>query len=353
MKCELYGSMRGIQRSDFGCVRINSRQVMILGGKMDLTGLRKCEIFDLTSRNWSKGPVLPIEMRFCRATLVGKYVYVCGVYTDFFRLNLEKEDADWRRLPSMTVSGLGCELISDSRYVYRIGDNDTRTTFSRFDTKHNIWESLPSLSQGRAMFGAAISGEDIYAIGGRSGLSGDTILNSVEVYNLKTNEWRSGPKLPRTLFGHSVHVIKNFIFLSGGQLTHSSNPLASMLVLDTSRKEWSPLDVHLPAGVTGHSMLSSGWALILFGGKSDPKCVNKGEINMIKIYRGFLGPSAVYSNLDLSISKEERPLQRTSSVDLSYFNEVGLTKTRRRISLTKSVEKNLSRSRSRLKIVNN
>ena len=72
--------MRGTQMSDFGCVRINSRQVMILGGKMNMRGLRKCEIFDLESRNWSKGPVLPIEMMFCQATLVGKYVHVLLIY---------------------------------------------------------------------------------------------------------------------------------------------------------------------------------------------------------------------------------------------------------------------------------
>ena len=287
MNCELYGSMRGAERSDFGCVKINSHLVMVVGGKINLKGLKACHIFDLKSRRWSKGPSLPIEMMFCRATLVGKYVYICGLYKEFLRMNIEKENVDWQRLPSMKVDGLGCELVSDSRYVYRIGDNNRRTTFSRFDTKDKVWESLPSLSEGRSMFGAAMIGDEIYAIGGRSGLSGDTILNSIEIYNCWTNKWRPGAQLPRSLFGHSVHAIENFVFVSGGQSTYNSNPLASMFVLNVSNQEWSQVDVHLSTGVTGHSMLSLGWKMFIFEGKCASECINKGGIYMIKLTRGF------------------------------------------------------------------
>ena len=350
MKCELYGSMRGTQRSDFGCVMINCHQVMVVGGKNNLRGLKTCDIFDLESKKWSKGPKLPIEMRFCRATLVDKYVYICGLYNDFFRLNVRKVNADWRRLPSLTVDGFGCELVSDSRYVYRIGDTDTRTDFSRFDTKQKIWESLPSLSTGRAMFGAAISGEEIYAIGGKSGLSGDIILDSVEIYNLGTKEWRSGPKLPRTLFGHSVHAITNFLVVSGGQRTHSSNPLGSMIVLDTSRKEWTPIDVHLPAGVTGHSMISSGWELFIFGGQCNPKCTNKGQINMIKIYRGSLSMSKQSASMDLPCCNEERLLRRSPRIELSNYKEESHAKMRTRVSRSKLVSNDLLESASQFKI---
>ena len=298
-----YDSLPNKQRMDFGCVKINDHQIILVAGKRNLSGLKRCDLFDLETRRWSRGPSLPIEMSFCRATLVGEYVYVCGLYKEFYRLNVENLSIGWQRLPAMKVDGLGCELVSDSRYVYRIGDNYKRTTFHRYDTKYNTWETLRSLSEGRDMLGVTIVDGEIYAIGGRSGLSGDTILNSVEIYDPSTNTWRSGPELPRSLFGHSVHAIGTFIFVSGGQRSYSSKPLASMLVLDTFSQEWSPLDIHLPFGTTGHSMISSGWNLFLIGGKSNSNnYMIHEDMIMIKIDPDLHRPKQ--SSMDLSYHKK-------------------------------------------------
>jgi len=293
-------------------VKLNSHQVFVVAGKRNLSGLQRCDIFDLETSRWSRSPDLPIEMKFCRATLVGDYVYVCGYYKEFYRLDIENLTAGWQRLPSLKVDGLGCELVSDSRYIYRIGDNYERTTFHRYDTKYNVWESLPSLSQGRDMFGATIVGGEIYAIGGRSGPSGDTILKSVEIYNSSINSWRSGPELPRSLFGHSIHAIGDFIFVSGGQRSYSSKPLASMLVLDTMRQEWSPLYLHLPFGTVGHSMISSGWNLFLIGGCSNSEHMIHGDIIMIKLDQDLYRPRQSSMDLSLNQKSKVRMRRRTS-----------------------------------------
>lgn len=255
-------------RSNFGSVKINSRQILIIGGKTHLEGLKKCDIWNIETKKWSSGPSLPITMKYCRATLLDEYVYVIGTYAEFYRLKIDQMGFGWQRLPPAKVDGLGCELVSDGNYIYRIGDNMNRTSLHRYDPRRHIWQELPQMENGRDFLGAAIIRRQIYVIGGRTGHSGDQALSSVGIYDITKKQWRPGPELPTMVYGHTAVAIKNFIFVSGGQQSYGSRALTSCYILNIETQHWTQLRTTLPQGFAGHSATANDWDVILIGGTS-------------------------------------------------------------------------------------
>ena len=264
-----HGFMEKGQRKDFGCVKLNSSDVVVLGGKREYEGLQDCDFFNLETKRWSEGPRLPVEMAYCRAVVVDDCVYAIGMYKDFYRMRLDQTHVGWQRLPSLKVDGYGCELVSDKkRYIYLIGDNKTRSCIHMYDTFEDRWRILPVMENGRDLTQAVYVDGEIYVIGGRAGETGETAINDFDIFDTATKTWRMGPEVPKRMYGHSATVVGKFIFVCGGQRYPGSKPSANCFVFDIDCQEWITLETSLPERVTGHSSVSWGMSVFILGGSS-------------------------------------------------------------------------------------
>ena len=71
-------------------------------------------------------------------------------------------------------------------------------TMERFDLAKNVWEEMPSMNSKRAAFGVVAVGNYLYAIGGYNSGSEDGlfyILNTMERFNIATQEWEEMPSM--------------------------------------------------------------------------------------------------------------------------------------------------------------
>lgn len=333
-----WSEMQHSPRKDFGCVKINSSQILLIGGKRNFSGLKRCDIFDVKSKTWSSSHELPFEMTYCRATIVKRYVYVIGNYREFYRMNMDNMKQGWQRMPPLKTDGLGCELVSDDRWIYRIGGNFDRTSMNRYDTLYNHWEILPDMNFGRDYLRAVIMNKLIYVFGGRAGDTGESPLDSVEIYDIERKEWSVGPSIPKKMYGHSAAAVGNRIVVSGGEKRYGSKAIAKSFILDTRKYDWYFLDYDLPQGLCGHSAVTFGIDIFLIGGTD--RC---SEVSGTPIYMTTLDPfqtskcldssnhNSSGSNLGSLITLQETFLSQGKS-KLSFFTKQSSQSQRRRSS---------------------
>jgi hypothetical protein len=126
--------------------------------------------------------------------------------------------------------------------TYNTGKNIVSMTMECYDPKTNKWEYKKPLSRERMVF-AAVTGKDdkIYVFGGAAGMSDDPktpILNTVEVYNPKTDFWSFKKPMPIPRYDHkAVLAADGLIYIMGGAETHD-DVSASVLIYDPEKDIW-------------------------------------------------------------------------------------------------------------------
>jgi large repetitive protein len=79
---------------------------------------------------------------------------------------------------------------------------------------HNTWTSGAALPTAVWGASAAVVKNEIYVVGGEN--ASNTIVADVQVYNPKTNAWSAGVSLPTPLLVPSATVVKNVLYVFGG-----------------------------------------------------------------------------------------------------------------------------------------
>jgi hypothetical protein len=170
----------------------------------------------------------------------------------FRRLNLE-DRTTWEELP-MSRDVQGVALVSDGRYVYRVGGMSARNRpgeehdlhsvadFARFDPETKTWTELAPLPRARSTHDAVIIGQTVYAVGGwtMKGTSEDAAyLDHVAAFDLGHPEqgWRTIPQ-PFRRRALSVAVTEGKLYALGG-LNDAFKVERTVDVYDTATGTWS------------------------------------------------------------------------------------------------------------------
>ncbi|MDG3006221.1 galactose oxidase [Paludisphaera mucosa] len=152
----------------------------------------------------------------------GKWLYIYGGHVGkthsydvnttsrhFRRLNLE-DGRTWEELP-MERDLQGLALLSDGRYLYRLGgmaalnqpgdehDLHSVAEFARFDPEAKAWTAMAPLPEPRSTHDAVVIGRTIYAVGGwnmKGATEESTFLENVAAFNLDKPEdgWKTIPQ---------------------------------------------------------------------------------------------------------------------------------------------------------------
>ena len=100
-----------------------------------------------------------------------------------------------------------------------------------------VWIALAPLQSARQELAVASAGGKVYAIGGISGVS---VLSSVEEYDPGTNRWRFVAPLPEPLHHSAAAVVDDIIYVIGGYRTLSFDATAVVYRYDPRSDLWSP-----------------------------------------------------------------------------------------------------------------
>ena len=100
-----------------------------------------------------------------------------------------------------------------------------------------VWIALAPLQSARQELAVASAGGKVYAIGGISGVS---VLSSVEEFDPSTNRWRFVAPLPEPLHHSAAAVVDDIIYVIGGYRTLSFDATAVVYRYDPRSDLWSP-----------------------------------------------------------------------------------------------------------------
>ena len=105
--------------------------------------------------------------------------------------------------------------------IYAIGgideEHEETNSIECYDSKDNSWTLLPHMTNARRSSTAVAYGNKIYVVGGFDATDDpQQILNSVEVFDIETQEWAFGPSMSTPRSGVKAVVYRQKIFVMGG-----------------------------------------------------------------------------------------------------------------------------------------
>lgn len=255
-------------------------------------------------------------------------------------------DAGWTLLASMPTprSDLASVVLPDDS-VLALGGSDNTSAISdvieQFFPQNNTWSTYPTtLPMPRENYGAAILKGELYVIGGLTKRSPDGATASVDVLNLSTMKWRTGPALPQVLTGHRAVALPNDMgILVIGGFTYT-NPFQmndyhkDTLILTPATGIWRQTTTSLPyrmANIGAVVAPKASRAFVLGGGELMPAYTYVSafdlqteqwqEVGNMTVARSYTAPAIVNMNGTetlLAIGGMDGEFNPTNSVEQAY-----------------------------------
>lgn len=186
------------------------------------------------------------RIRTCEQSLV--LIHQGSSLRPFEIVAYDHKNLRFHQLISDTNGCRDCRIASIDDYIYicRVIDSGGGTLISsllRFDPRHLTLTMLSSGRQPRIDPALVACGRRLYSFGGcvdiPQGACGNTILNSVESYDVGSNLWSILGSLPQRTHSHAAVLAKGLIFISGGITEPSRVVTTDILVYDPATNTYS------------------------------------------------------------------------------------------------------------------
>ena len=269
-------------------------KLFAIGGSDDSS----VEIYDPTTGQWAAGTALPATNYNSTALTVNDSIWLLGGNANGGGgqvLRLAPNSNQWTSLPNMATPRTSSGMVLFDKKVWAIGgaaNGQYLDSVEVFDLASNSWSSGPSLTVPRQHPMAWTAHGKIYVAGGRT--SNWTYYDSIEVFDPTTNQWSIVGNMPekKSMSGHVV--VNGIVYLvagSKGDYNHSDKVFAADIT--------PPMDLYFrDANATGTVSLD----------KLDGAVVSKLEGNV-----SALSPIRTVSAIDHNAQPQanQRILERT------------------------------------------
>ncbi|CRG98645.1 kelch protein, putative [Plasmodium relictum] len=194
-------------RSNFCGICTDDNDLFILGGEGDQSILRSVEYFDSKINAWRSLPPLNCVRHSASATIFQNFIFIIG----------------------------GKDGIGDYGKVHK------SVEMLNLNEKNMKWVMCKPLKQARLGLATIVFKNKIYAIGGSTGVKN---LNSVEIYDLNTNNWIEGPNLNFARSNLVAFIWKNHLVVYGGINKQKGDLINSAEILNEKTSCWIVLNEH-------------------------------------------------------------------------------------------------------------
>ena len=171
------------------------------------------EIYDVGTNTWTPGPAYPLAISFVSGWTQGGFIYGAGgiqsvgsvVSTKTYRLDPANLGAGWvdAAIADLPATRWGAatafyspDVVLVGGYVAGAATANISNTAISYDLPTDSWQMVPNAIGERARFTAAVLGNSLYAVGGRSIASpafvGTNSNQKLTCLNVPTNILSSG-----------------------------------------------------------------------------------------------------------------------------------------------------------------
>ena len=181
------------------------------------------EVYDDLSSTWTISSIkLPIDSAYHGAVEMEDNLYIAGGFAGeqvgyLDRLHcLNMSTMVWMEMSPMMSKRCYIATATLDGKLYAIGGHDGSSrlqTVEMYDPKSNMWTEMPSMLQRRSDFGVAVFEGKIFAIGG---FDGQDVLSSVEYFCPVEGKWEISSPLSTPRSGLRAMVMEERIFVLGG-----------------------------------------------------------------------------------------------------------------------------------------
>ncbi|WP_242441679.1 Kelch repeat-containing protein [Pseudoalteromonas piscicida] len=248
----------------------------------------KVYLLNPSEEGWELAPSLPDARHHVGFASNIHYLYAIGGFngpkgaawqpqSSVYRLDGRVER--WVSAPSLpsplaesvyATIGMNIHVIGGKTRAHDSDKNSDST--AHYVLKNNAyWSRAKPLPSPRNSAASVVIGDDIYVIGGR--VSGDEPknLDTVEVYNSKSDSWRTLAPLPVAAAGLAASVINGKIVVTGGEAfdyqseQREGKVYASAWLYDPKLDAWRSLP-DMPSPRHGHGQVSHNGLVYVIGG---------------------------------------------------------------------------------------
>lgn len=249
-----------MERHENAYVRVEDRFYLI-GGR----GERPVEIYDPETGAWNTGATPPLSMHHFQAVAHEGKVYVLGAFTGGFPDETpipniyiyDPQEDSWSEGPEIPEERRrgAAGAVAHEGTIYLVGGIQNGHLdghvhwLDAFDPATGTWEQLPEAPHRRDHFQAVITGEKLYAVGGRrssqaTGEPFELTIPEVDVYDLEAGTWTTLPSaadLPTERAGSITVPIDSRFIVMGGESGSQMPAHAEVELFDPETNAWQAL----------------------------------------------------------------------------------------------------------------
>lgn len=216
--------------------KLNHLQVTAHQGKIYIFGgypeLSCCDadgsswVYDPAADSWSPITSMPDSRSGGMAVSLGDYIYVVGGSSSVYRKNPISDllrydpDADqWQEMSPLLVKRDHVAAVAYDGKIYAFAGRETEDYRSMeiYDPATDSWSFGADMRTVRGGHGAAVIGDLIFVVGGEQiGVIPEQAVDTVEVYNPRSNTWLKEFELPFALHGVPTATVDGVLFVLGG-----------------------------------------------------------------------------------------------------------------------------------------
>ena len=213
-----------IPRSGHATCEVHGK-IYVIGGADLVNILSDVEEYDPANDTWAKKAELPTARGALAAAAVDGKIYVVGGTNGEGPLSaVEQYDPKtntWIARASMPTPRSGLSACAVGGKIYALGGQDgiggpgggnLLAVVEEYDPVTNRWTTKKPMSSARSAFGVSVVDGKIYAFGGLT----DGSPQSVEMYDPATDKWTEKPDMPTGRWGFSACCVGSRIYAIGG-----------------------------------------------------------------------------------------------------------------------------------------
>lgn len=237
------GTPSGFKRQEITYVGVGD-MAYLAGGKSTVQ-----QAYDLVNHTWRNVAPLPVALDHVGAAVVNGLIYYIGgldgypgtSYGDVYVYHPATDRVSTAApLPTGRDRGAAGVAVYQGK-IYLAGgfhNGGSVAFFDSYDPATNSWTSLPNLPERRDHVAAAVVGNRMYVIGGRTFTQGPQ--SKTDAYDFTTGKWVTGlAPLPTARAGAATAVFGNEVLVIGGEAAGSV--FANNEAYDTVNNTWRTL----------------------------------------------------------------------------------------------------------------
>ncbi len=255
-----------LKRTESSSALIGNK-IYLLGGFTSKGISKEVEVWDISTKKWSRIISLPQGLHHTTASVVNGKLYVIGGFDSgswrptAVNYEYNPEIRSWAsKAPMPTPRGAHAAGVIDGK-IHLVGGAHRKlislvntTAHEVYDPETNTWKTLSPMPTARDHLTVSVEGKKLYAVGGRIKVNYNHNLDINEAFDAETGNWNQLAPLPTPRSGITSQVLEGMVHIFGGE--SAKGTFVENEAYDPSKNEWKTFQP-MPSG--RHGLASVLW----------------------------------------------------------------------------------------------